>query len=95
MHVLADIPIACTQVEPPVIVGIRWTAIVLTSFLNTTRNIFFLVIHFLFALKECVSENLEFIHFKVDLKMRVHTGYSISLLLPQRQVIKCWTQGHS
>ena len=29
MHVLADIPIACTQVEPPVIVGIRWAAIVL------------------------------------------------------------------
>ena len=29
MHVLADIPNACTQVEPPVIVGIRWTAIVL------------------------------------------------------------------
>ena len=57
MHVLADIPNACTQVEPPVIVGIRWTAIVFISSLNMTRNIFFLVIFFLFA-KACVSENL-------------------------------------
>ena len=39
MHVLDDIPIACTQVEPPVIVGIRWTATVLIAFLNTTRSI--------------------------------------------------------
>ena len=80
MHVLADIPIACTQVESPVSVGIRWTAIVFISFLNTARNISFFVILFLFALKECVSENLGFIHFKVDRKMRVYTGYSISLL---------------
>ena len=56
MHVLADIPNACTQVELPVIVAIRWTAIVFISFLNMSRYIFFLVILFLFA-KDCVSEN--------------------------------------
>ena len=56
MHVLADIPNACTQVEPPVIVGIRWNAIVFISFLNMAHNIFFLVILFLFA-KACVFEN--------------------------------------
>ena len=58
MHVLADIQNACTQVEPPVIVGIRWTAIVSISFHNMACNIFFLFIFFLFA-KACVSENLE------------------------------------
>ena len=41
MHVLADIPNACTQGEPPVIVRIRWTAIVFILFLNMARKIFF------------------------------------------------------
>ena len=57
MHILADFPNACTQVEPPAIVGIIWTAIVFISFLNMARNIFLLVIFLLFA-KACVSENL-------------------------------------
>ena len=57
MHVLAGIPNVCTQVEPPVIGGIRWTAIVFISFLNMARYIFLLVILLLFA-KACVSENL-------------------------------------
>ena len=57
MRVLADIPNACTQVEPPVIVGIRCTAIVFISFLNMGRNIFFHCHIFLFA-KACVSENI-------------------------------------
>ena len=57
MLVLAYITNACTQVEPPVIVRIRWTAIVVISSLNIARNIFFLVIFFLLA-KACVSENL-------------------------------------